>query len=161
MRHINWGTSYFDFLILFFCRLGVAGLSPKAPGTMGTLVAVLLAPLCFMPLSMFWRIVLLVVIFFAGAVAGTYAEKMLGDKDPGQIVIDELLGMWITLLPFAHLSWSKLGLAFVFFRIFDILKPWPIKASEQWLPGGYAIMIDDVIAGVFAMLCLLAVHYYS
>ncbi len=158
MQRTHWGTSKLDFLSLFFCRLGIAGLVPKAPGTAGTLVAALLAPVCFVPLSFFWRIVLLMVLFFVGAVASTHAEKVLHSKDPGQIVIDELVGMWVTLLPFLQVSWLMLALAFIFFRIFDIFKPWPIKASEKWLPSGYAIMIDDVIAGVFAMLCLMIVH---
>ncbi len=155
MRNTHWGTTKTDFLTLFFCRLGIAGLAPKAPGTVGTLVAALLAPICFLPLPIFWRIAVLILIFFLGAFAGTHAEKVLHSKDPGQIVIDELVGMWITLLPFAYLGLYELSLGFILFRIFDIFKPWPIKASEKWLPSGYAIMIDDVIAGIFAMLCLI------
>ena len=81
-------------------------------------------------------------------------EQILGYKDPGEIVIDELLGMWLVLLPFSDPGWAKIGIAFVLFRIFDMWKPWPVHASESWLPGGYGIMIDDVMAGLQALLVM-------
>jgi Phosphatidylglycerophosphatase A and related proteins len=65
-----------------------------------------------------------------------------------------VLGQWITYAPFAVLSWRGLLAGFVLFRIFDMLKPWPVNASENWLPGGYGIMIDDAVAAVYAALCL-------
>ena len=71
-----------------------------------------------------------------------------------EIVIDELLGMWLVLLPFSDPGWAKIGIAFVLFRIFDMWKPWPVHASESWLPGGYGIMIDDVMAGLQALLVM-------
>ncbi len=160
MHNNTWGKSWLDGLCLFFCRIGVAGLAPKAPGTVGSLAALLLAPWCFLPLTFWPRIGLLLLIFFLGAMASTQAEKCIGAKDPGQIVIDELLGMWLTLLFFNDLSWLMLGAAFIFFRIFDIAKPWPVKASEKWLPSGYGIMIDDVFAGVYAALCLGVLHIF-
>ncbi len=147
--------SFLDTLTLTFCRLGIAGLSKWAPGTCGTFLALLVAPWLFQPLSLKMRLVLLVLVFFAGAVAATRAERLLGCKDPGSVVIDELAGAWIAILPFAGGSWTLLLLAFVIFRIFDIAKPWPIHASENWLPDGYGIMIDDVIGGIMSMLVLL------
>ena len=134
--------SFFDKLILSFCRMGVAGLDPKAPGTWGTAIACLLAPYIFLPLSLPWRAVLLVVIFVVGGLASTRAEHLLERKDPGEVVIDELVGVWLVLA------------AFAFFRLFDICKPWPVRASENWLPAGFGIMIDDVVAGVWALLCV-------
>ncbi len=143
-------------LVLAFCRLGLAGCSPKAPGTVGTALACVLAPFCFIPLSISGRCSVLIAIFVLGALAATRAEKILGQKDPGQVVIDELVGVWLVLTPIsAPTVWEYFG-AFVLFRIFDIAKPWPVKSSENWLPDGWGIMIDDVVAGCWALLCLEA-----
>lgn len=148
-----------DRLILAFSRVEPAGLSPWAPGTCGSAVAVILAPFIFMPLSMGWRIFILLALFVLGGLAAGRAETLLHKKDPGCVVIDEVLGQWLTLLPFAALPWWGYALAFVLFRLFDITKPFPIKASENWLPGGFGIMIDDVVAGAYAMLFLFLSHF--
>jgi phosphatidylglycerophosphatase A len=148
-----------DRLALFVCRLGVAGLSPRAPGTCGTALAAVIAPWCFLPLSYFWRGVVLLAIFFLGALAATRAERVLGVKDPGQVVIDELLGLWLVLWPFARPSWKMMLAAFVLVRLFDIAKFPPVRASENWLPDGYGVMLDDVLAGVQALLALAALRF--
>lgn len=145
----------FDRLILAFCRVEPAGLSPRAPGTFGSLVAIILAPFLFMPWSLPVRLGLLAALFLLGGLAASRAEALLGQKDPGSVVIDEVLGQWVALLPFASLLWWDLTLAFGLFRLFDIAKPWPVKASEDWLPGGFGIMIDDVFAGLYAMVIML------
>lgn len=147
-----------DKIILCFCRLGVAGLAPKAPGTWGTALACALAPFLFLPLDIIGRSTLLVVLFIVGSLAATRAEQILHQKDPGQVVIDELVGVWLVLLPFANPGFWLIVAAFALFRIFDIAKPWPVRASENWLPGGFGVMIDDVLAGVWALLCLEAVY---
>ena len=82
-----------DKLILAFCRLGFAGLSPIMPGTCGSALAAVLAPFLFIPLPFVARVVVLVLVFWIGGVAATRGEQILGYKDPGEIVIDELLGM--------------------------------------------------------------------
>lgn len=146
--------SFGDECVLAFCRLGVAGLAPRAPGTWGTAFACALAPFIFLPLGIVWRGVVLVVLFVLGALAGGHAEKLLGKNDPGQVVIDELVGVWLVLLPWSNPGFWMIVSAFVLFRIFDIVKPWPVKASENWLPGGFGMMIDDVLAGVLALACL-------
>lgn len=151
--------SLWDKCILFFCRLGWAGLAPRAPGTWGTAVACILAPFVFLPLNIYWRAGLLTVLFFLGGFAATRAEELLGQKDPGQVVIDELVGVWLVLLPFAKTDIWLIVAAFVFFRIFDIAKPWPIKLSENWLPGGFGVMIDDVLAGVYALICVAGLYW--
>lgn len=151
----------FDAAILAFCRLGVAGLAPKAPGTWGTALACALAPFLFFPLSLPLRAALLVLLFFAGGWAAGKAEFILDQKDPGQVVIDELVGVWLAMLPFKNESFWLVFSAFVCFRIFDIIKPWPVKASENWLPGGFGIMIDDVIAGFYAMAALFLLRYFQ
>lgn len=143
-----------DKIIMAFCRLGIAGLAPKAPGTWGTAEACILAPFIFMPLSYLWRCIFLVLLFILGGIAATRAEKILGQKDPGQVVIDELVGVWLVLLPFQKSTFGLILAAFILFRIFDIAKPWPIKASENWLPDGFGVMIDDVLAGVYALICV-------
>ncbi|MDR1856173.1 MAG: phosphatidylglycerophosphatase A [Desulfovibrio sp.] len=158
-RHASHGQdaprrSLADRAVLALCRLWIAGLSPWVPGTAGTAVACLLAPFCFVPLSFALRLLLLLCIFFAGSLAATRAERLLGRKDPGEVVVDELLGLWVVLLPFQDVGMGTLVAAFLFFRVFDILKPWPVSASENWLPGGYGIMIDDVLAGIYAMPCV-------
>lgn len=143
-----------DEIILAFCRLGVAGLAPKAPGTWGTALACLLAPFLFFPLSLPWRAIILVIVFFTGSMAATRAEQILGEKDPGQVVIDELAGVWLVFLPYPKPTLALIIAGFILFRIFDIFKPWPVKASENWLPNGYGVMIDDIIAGLWALLCV-------
>lgn len=148
-----------DEAILFFCRLGIAGLAPKAPGTWGTALACLLAPFIFLPLSIGWRTGLLILIFLLGGLAATRAEEILGQKDPGQVVIDELVGVWIAMLPFHKVGFWTILAAFICFRIFDIAKPWPIKASENWLPGGFGVMIDDVLAGIMALACVAVLRW--
>lgn len=148
-----------DQCILAFCRLGIAGLAPKAPGTWGTALACAVAPFLFFPLGYAGRAVLLLVLFLAGGLAATRAEHILQQKDPGQVVIDELVGVWLTMLPFQKASFWLVFSAFVFFRIFDIAKPWPVKASENWLPDGFGVMIDDVLAGLYAMICVAGLHW--
>lgn len=147
-----------DACTLAFCRLGIAGLAPRAPGTWGTALACLIAPVCFLPLGPGWRVLVLLVLFVAGGVAAGRAETLLGRKDPGEVVIDELVGVWLVLLPFAHPDFRLILAAFVCFRIFDIVKPWPVRASETWLPGGFGVMIDDVLAGLWALVCVAVLH---
>ena len=150
---------FLDKLTLSFCRLGVAGLDPKAPGTWGTAIACLLAPYIFLPLSLPLRAVALVALFVLGGLAATRAEQILDRKDPGEVVIDELVGVWLVLLPFEKPGFGLVLAAFAFFRLFDIWKPWPVRASENWLPAGFGVMIDDVVAGVWALLCVALLRW--
>lgn len=128
------------------------GLAPKAPGTFGTLVGVLL----YLPMQyLSWSIYLLVIII--GLLAGIYfchytAEK-LGVHDHPAIVWDEVIGYLISMF-MAPTGWLWLVLGFVYFRFFDIIKPWPIKWIDKKVDGGLGIMLDDVLAGIFAALVL-------
>lgn len=151
-------NEFIDEVTLSFCRLGVAGLAPRAPGTWGTAIGCLLAPFLFFPLDLVWRIVVLAAIFVVGGIAASRAEKILGEKDPGQVVIDELAGVWLVFLPFPEPSFWLIFFAFILFRIFDIFKPWPISASENWLPDGFGVMIDDIVAGAWALICVEFIH---
>jgi len=125
-----------------------SGLAKKAPGTCGTLAAI---PLYWLMIQAGLPIysLLTVIATVAGIwICGIAADK-LGEHDFGGIVWDEVAGYLITmwLVPF---SWQAVLLGFVLFRIFDIIKPWPIKWIDQKVQGGLGIMLDDVLAGVFA-----------
>jgi phosphatidylglycerophosphatase A len=147
----NWVES----LPLAFATLGAAGRMPKAPGTWGSLVAAIIAPFLFLPLPIWGRVVVLLLLFPLGSWCAGRAEKSMCCKDPSCVVVDELWGQWITLLPLAVSDTLWIIPAFAFFRLFDITKPWPVRASERWLPGGWGIMIDDGLAGLYAMMALL------
>ena len=81
-----------------------------------------------------------------GVWAASVVARELGRKDPQVVVVDEVAGMLLTMLPMAHLSWLAVAVGFVVFRALDIAKPWPIRALEK-LPGGWGIVLDDVAAG--------------
>jgi phosphatidylglycerophosphatase A len=131
-----------------------AGLSPKAPGTMGTIVAVLIYLLLpSMPPIIYAGLILLSFVFGIG-ICGKTAED-LGVHDHGGIVWDEFVGYWITMfMAPSGLFWVLLG--FVLFRLLDIFKPWPIKWADKELAGGLGIMLDDVLAGIMGALCIQA-----
>ena len=156
--------TFFDKAVLHFSRLGPAGLSPWAPGTAGSFLALIIAPFVYLPLSLPWRLAVLAFLFVAGALASSRAEILLNRQDPGCVVIDELVGQRIAMLVLSAFSLDSTGkdiifllVPFFFFRLFDILKPWPVHASESWLPAGWGIMIDDVLAGIWALLCVSVV----
>lgn len=125
-----------------------AGLSPWAPGTLGTLVGVplylLLAPL---PLEGYLAAVGILGLIGVWACGKTAAE--LGQGDPSAVVWDEILGILVTLTA-APPGWIWIGAGVVLFRAFDILKPWPISALDRHLKGGWGILLDDVLAGLCA-----------
>ena len=143
-----------DILLLHYARVWPAGLSPVAPGTCASLAAIVLAPFIFMPLPLWGRVLALLFVLVTGAIASGRAEEILGRKDPSEVVIDEVLGQWIAVLPFAFLAWWEYVAAFVLFRLFDIVKPWPVRQLEA-IGGGLGIMLDDAAAGVYALLCML------
>jgi phosphatidylglycerophosphatase A len=129
-----------------------SGLSPKAPGTAGTLAAVPLYLLLLqLPLA-YYVLALLVATVFGVWVCGK-SSQLLGVHDHGGIVWDEFVGFWITML-MAPPGWLWLLCGFVLFRFFDIWKPWPIRAVDRKVEGGLGIMLDDILAGAFALLAL-------
>ncbi len=138
-----------DTFALNLACLGPLGKIPKGAGTAGSAVAALAAPWLFLPLPLWARAAMIAAVFLIGGLAAGRAEKILGQKDPNRINIDEVMGQWLTYLPFASLGVWQLVAGFLFFRVFDILKPWPIRRSENWLPGGFGVMIDDAIAGAY------------
>lgn len=145
-----------DRLLLGFARVEPFGLSPVMPGTCGSFAAFAFAPFVFLPLPLSGRILLLAALFIAGGIAAGRAEKILGRKDPGSVVIDEVFGQWLVYLPFAAPGWIQLFAGFILFRVFDMTKPPPVRASETWLPGGWGVMIDDGMAALYALACMAA-----
>lgn len=130
-----------------------SGLAPFAPGTAGTLVAIPVY-LIFSPLS--WPLYLLsaLALTFLAVYVSQEAEKLFQKKDAPQIVIDEIAGFMWTMFLAAPTGWHIL-LGFVFFRLFDIVKPFHARFFQSRLPGGYGIVLDDVAAGIYANLSLL------
>ncbi|MEM1080344.1 MAG: phosphatidylglycerophosphatase A [Pseudomonadota bacterium] len=126
-----------------------SGLSPAAPGTMGTVVGMLLwLPLVHLP---FWLALSLVLgLFVLGIWICQRCSNALGVHDHGGIVWDEMVGIWLVLvcMPFDWRAWLA---AFVVFRLFDILKPWPIGWLDRRVSGGFGIMLDDGIAALYAI----------
>lgn len=127
------------------------GYFPKGSGTVGALLAlllyVILHQLCGR-YGMLANVVLVALITYPAIKLGDDAEIYFAQKDPQEVVLDEMLGFWVTML-FHPFSWSGAVLGFFFFRLFDIMKPYPIRKLEHFR-GGLGIMIDDIIAGVYA-----------
>lgn len=135
-----------------------SGLMPVAPGTFATLTAVPLVMVLNILGSFYEALVLMILIPVAVWSAGL-CEKRLGRVDPPEIVIDEVAGFLLTLF-FLPLSWITLCFGFVLFRFFDILKPYPIGRLEKKVRGGKGIVLDDLLAGVYANLSLRLVIYF-
>ncbi len=148
-----------DTIALFVARGFGSGLSPKAPGTAGSLAAMVAAALVFMPLPVWLRLLLLIPLTWGGIWAAARAERLLDTHDPGEVVVDEWLGLWLCYAWFPALGWWELLLGFALFRYFDIAKPGPIKALQH-LPGGWGVVADDLLAGLAAAVCLWGVSLF-
>jgi phosphatidylglycerophosphatase A len=136
-------------LAVMVATAGGAGYTPVAPGTAGSVVGV-----AAYLLTRHWpplvQVALVAAVTLAGIWASHRAERHFGREDPGEVVIDEVAGQWLTLcLTGVGLSGALLG--FIAFRAFDIAKPWPVRRLED-LPGGVGIMADDLMAGVYGHL---------
>ena len=126
-----------------------SGLAPFAPGTFGTLVAIpLYLPLA--QLSLPWYLLTVVAGFGVGIYLCQYTSDALGVHDHSAIVWDEIVGYWITMTA-VPLAWQWILLGFMLFRLFDIVKPWPVKLADKRMKGGLGIMFDDVLAGLYAL----------
>ena len=144
------------------CGFG-SGLSPVAPGTAGSLAA-LLPWLALRELP--WPLYpgALALVFALGTWASNVAIARLRIADPGAVVIDEFVGQWIALLPLviAPQTWPWIVAGFALFRLFDVWKPWPVSWADRRVRGGFGVMLDDVVAGVYAAIALaLALHFIS
>ena len=138
------------------------GYSPFAPGTAGSAAALAIA----IPLHQFagfpgWSFPLMAALLFYPATwAATLTAKAVGRKDPSIVVVDEVIGQWITLAGARAFNWKSWLLAFVLFRLFDIWKPPPVRQLEA-LPGGLGINADDAMAGVYGALVLFLAGWFN
>ncbi len=135
-----------------------AGLAPKAPGTFGTIVA----------LPIYWLIqnwsltayvALVLVMFIAGIWLCQKASDWLKQHDASGIVWDEIVG-YLVAMTLAPSGWQWMLVGFVLFRFFDILKPWPVSLADRKLHGGLGVMLDDVVAGLYAAIFLLIITHF-
>jgi phosphatidylglycerophosphatase A len=139
-------------LAVFISTVGYCGYFPFAPGTVGSAAGLVVYLLVWWSGSPLVEIGLIVALFAAGVWAGTISERYFGGIDPGPIVVDEVVGMLITLA-FIPVGWSGALAGFVLFRVFDVFKPWPARSLER-LHGGFGVMADDAMAAVYANLSL-------
>lgn len=176
--HAKSARSATDYFALAIATCGV-GYLPLAPGTWGSLVGIVVfaatravltkiffaaAPTRFTLLDVYYAVcafefVVLAGITFLGTWAASRTEKLSGKKDPGKVVVDEVAGQFIALMPGPYLlgiAWWAALLAFVLFRFFDIVKPYPARKLES-LPAGLGIMADDLVAGVYAAVVLMVI----
>ncbi len=138
IKFTNWFSTVFKI-----------GYLPIAPGTWGSLAALLIWYIIIGYISSITLIVLIVIIFALGVYTSSINEIELAKKDPSIIVIDEWVGQWIALLFLQKSIFWGLA-AFLLFRLFDIWKPYPIKNLDR-MSGGWGIMLDDVLAGIYAL----------
>lgn len=136
-----------------FLALGFgSGLAPKAPGTFGTLAAIPFFLLLTMLTPLFYLIAVVLMSIVGIYICGKTAEDV-GVHDHPAIVWDEFVGFFITMF-MIPVSWTSVLVGFLLFRVFDILKPWPISFIDKKISGGLGIMLDDILAGTFALVIM-------
>lgn len=140
-------------LAVFIATVGYCGYFPFAPGTVGSAAGLVFYALVWWIASPLFETMFIVGLFAAGVWAGTTAERYFGGVDPGPIVMDEVVGMLITLAFIPGLGWSGVLAGFLLFRVFDVVKPFPAGRFER-LHGGLGVMADDAMAAVYANLSL-------
>lgn len=131
------------------------GYFPWGPGTAGSFAAVLIAAglHTWFGVGRLGLVLLVFVLLLPGIWASTLTARLLNTEDPGMVVVDEVLGQWLTLLGASTLNWKTFLGGFLLFRLFDIWKPWPIRRLEH-LPEGTGIVLDDLGAGVYGAIVL-------
>jgi len=135
------------------------GLMPRAPGTWGSLLGLPLV-IVLSPYGPFVYLTAVALLFAAGVYLAGRTARALGVHDHSAIVIDEVVGMMVTLM-WVEPDWLVVAAGFVLFRFFDIVKPWPIKRIDREVAGGLGIMLDDVVAGILAAIVVQALLYWA
>lgn len=133
-----------------------AGRLPKAPGTWGSLAALPFAWAIAAWVGPAGLVGGVILLFAAGSWAAGVHARSIGREDPGEIVVDEVAGQWLTLAPVTPDPILYL-IGFGLFRLFDILKPWPVSWADRAVPGGVGVMLDDVMAGLYGALALYGI----
>ena len=139
-------------LAVFIATVSYCGYFPFAPGTVGSAAGLVFYACVWWSGSTFVEVAMIAGLFAAGVWAGTTAERYFGGVDPGPIVVDEVVGMLITLA-FIPVGWSGAIAGFFLFRVFDVVKPFPARRFEA-LHGGLGVMADDAMAAVYANVSL-------
>ncbi len=139
----------YNTVVLFFATGMFVGFVPFAPGTFGSVLGAVLAYGAARWLGVYQSLALLAGLLFVGTYVAGVAEKILGQQDSSRIVIDEIAGMYMVML-FLHPGPAALLIAFLCFRAFDILKPFPASYVDKNVHGGIGVMLDDVVAAVYA-----------
>jgi len=149
---------------IVFCGVGFgSGLAPKAPGTFGSAFALLFIP-AWLALGFFNSVLIIVLMSLLGIYLCGRTAELMGVHDDGRIVWDEFAGQSISFLPLVYLgqmNWLWVLIGFALFRLLDVWKPWPIRVVDRRVHGGFGIMLDDIIAGIWAALCILIYLYFS
>jgi len=140
-------------LLKNIATLGFVGYLPVAPGTFGTFAALVFFALLEPSIPV--HVLLVILVITIGSIASSRAETILNEKDSSHIVIDEFAGYAFSLLLLPH-TLFYLVVSFLLFRFFDILKPLPIRWIERTIPGGFGIMADDLVAGVYTNIVMHA-----
>jgi phosphatidylglycerophosphatase A len=144
----------------FFYTACYAGYLPLAPGTAGTAVG---TALYFIERLLFGNSIatshfaVTALFFFPALILCGIGERELGRKDPPEVVLDEVIGFWISML-FHPFSIARVLIAFIVFRTLDVIKPWPVNRAQS-LPGGWGVLFDDCIAGVYTNIILIIISY--
>lgn len=156
------GTSLSSSRISFaFATFFGCGRSRFAPGTVGSLAAILIAwPLSRVGFGPVHFVILALALLWPAILSSGIVATQTGRKDPQIVVIDEVLGQWLTLAGAARFNLLTFGMAFVLFRLFDIWKPPPIRRIER-IPGGAGIVLDDIMAGVYGALVLFIAGWFN
>lgn len=158
-KHMTWPQRWIVFSGVGFG----SGLAAKAPGTFGSAFALLFLPLWF-GLGFYPSLICITLLSILGIYICGKTADIIQVHDDGRIVWDEFAGQWITFLPliyFGMISWAWVLVGFALFRLFDIWKPWPIRLIDRQVDGGFGIMLDDVIAGLWAAACIIFYIYIS
>ncbi len=150
-------TSRRNRLILFVAQGAYSGRSPFAPGTAGSVVGVLLY-LCIAHQPLWGYLLACGATILIGIWSAGRAEKLLGRKDDGSIVIDEIAGFLVSMILVPR-GWAWIAAGFFLFRLFDVVKPWPVKRLQD-LHGGPGIVLDDVGAGIYTNIVLQVTVFY-
>tara|TARA_R110000824_G_scaffold155226_1_gene327461 strand:- start:10321 stop:10818 length:498 start_codon:yes stop_codon:yes gene_type:complete len=135
-----------------------SGLLPKAPGTWGTIAALPPAYVIALTGGSYSLLLAAVFAFLIGTWSSEQYARACGKPDPSEVVIDEVAAIWL-VLAFVPLSLIGWGVAFIVFRFFDIVKPWPVSLADTKLKGGFGIMFDDIIAAGYAILVIQFLQY--
>ncbi len=153
LKKLNFRQPYVWAATWFGC-----GLMRPAPGTWGTLGGLPFALILLGASGITALLIATILIIPLGYWASKEFEKATGKHDASEIVIDEVAGLWLTLLP-AGLNPFLVFTGFILFRFFDVLKPWPVSWADKKLPGAWGVMVDDLFAGVYAGLCVWGIGY--